>query len=215
MLKGMAFGFALLAGQTALGGVLIDLRPDFSGAPFSPGDIVPVEIYVASDISGDTLFNMRQFMFDFRSNVTGPDADEIFLEPKKGNIKWVDDPFSQGFWFTDDPLPIPQANYVLPFPAGQLFDLGDDPRKVADVFVTFLKPGFLDARNPDAERNIDQGANFHSAFGIPIDGHPIRHFSSWEPGDVSGGRVFIPEPATLVLLIVGSGLLVQRRRIAA
>ncbi|RJP34857.1 MAG: PEP-CTERM sorting domain-containing protein [Phycisphaerales bacterium] len=200
----------------ARAGVVIDLVP---GPP--QNGLVSVDVLLSSN--DGVLPNIRSYQFDLQSGVYPPghplegllfnDPSQIFVDPNQpGRWQW-NAPMNGQTWFTDDPIPIPRANYMLQRPEqGQLIDLNDTPKKVASVVVELVSPGWFDVTNPQADNPVDEGAFFRSGFGVQIDGNPIRDFSSQNPGEVVGGRVFIPEPATLVLLLVGAAGLMRRRR---
>ena len=215
---GLVVGFATMAHA----GMIITLDPQLSGPP-NPGDLIPVHVLLSSE-SG-TIELVRDFQFDVQDNWPGGQfANEIFVDPNHLDRWQWDPPMAGPGWFIDDPLPIPRANWIkqAPDPPGELINVLAEPNRtrVAVITVEFLAPGYLDVTNrDDPERNIiDEGASFRSGFNGP--GGDVRHFSVYWADDpvkyepVLGGRVFIPEPATLALLLVGVAAVLRRRRFA-
>jgi|GEM_PF-3773307 len=214
----LAVGFVVGFATMAHAGMIITLVPDLTPPP-KPGDLVPVDVELSSEVG--TIPYIRDFQFDVQDNWPGGQfANEIFVDPKHLDRWQWDPPMTGPGWMIDDPLPIPRANYIKLKPEpGMLIDLTTDPTKVAQITVEFLAPGYLDVTNrDDPERNIlDEGASFKSGFGGP--GDPVHKFSVYHEGNpgyepVLGGRVFIPEPATLALLLVGVAAALRRRRFA-
>ena len=69
----------------------------------------------------------------------------------------------------------------------------------------------LDVTNRDErDPNPDVGAAFRSGFGEDVRFFSIYGGEGIEP--VTGGRLFIPEPATMTLLLLGGVALLRRRR---
>jgi len=204
--------------SVAQAGVVIDLQPQFQGPP-QPGQLIPVDVLLSSNEG--LIPNIRSFQFDVQDNTPGGQfSNEIFVDPNfPGRWQWSA-PMTGPFWFTLDPIPVPRANYILQAPQpNELINLTNVPTKVASITVLFNSPGFLDVTNRDDPNPnpIDEGASFRSGFGVNIDGNPVRDFSVFGGppiGEVLGGRVFIPEPATLVLLALGTATLLRRRRAA-
>ncbi len=214
----LAAGVVLSLSVVAQAGVVIDLVP---GQP--QGGFVTVDVLLSSN--DGTLPNVRSYQFDLQSGIYGqgdPNEGQAFNDPGQINVdpnfpdRWQwESPMSGPGWFTLDPVPNPRANYIAQAPVpGRLVDLDGNPTKVASVQVELVAPGWFDVTNPNATNPVDEGAFFRSGFGVNIDGNPVRDFSSHNQGEVVGGRVFIPEPATLVLLMVGVAGLIRRRRTA-
>jgi hypothetical protein len=198
--------------SVAQAGVVIDLVPQFQGPP-QPGQLIPVDVLLSSNQG--LIPNIRSFQFDVQDNTPGGQfSNEIFVDPNFPDRWQWDAPMTGPNWFTLDPIPVPRANWILPQPIpGQLIDLTAVPTKVASITVQFNSPGYLDVTNRDDPNPnpIDEGAFFRGGFG-PV--HDFSVFGSPPLGEVLGGRVFIPEPATLALLALGASTLLRRRRTA-
>ncbi len=218
--KVLAASLILGMATAAHAGIVITLKPIFKGPP-QPGEMIPVDVLLSSE--RDTIEFMRDFQFDLADNIPGGQfANEIFVDPKKPDAWQWSPPMSGPGWFTDDPLPIPRANWISQKPERRfMIDLTPEPTKVAEITVEFKAPGFLDVTNRDdpnweakwenRETLPDFGGSFRSGF-VTDDVRKFVVFTQEGFEPVLGGRVFIPEPATLTLLLIGAAALLRRRR---
>ena len=207
----VGIGFLLCVATVSRGGIVITLETDLKQPP-KPGDIIHVDILLSSD--SDPIELMRGFQFDLADNAPGGQfSGQLFSDPANPDAWQWSAPMNGPKWFKEDPLPIPRANYTRQDPdRKRQIDLTSEPVKVASIEVEFKAPGFLDVTNRDErDPNEDVGAGFRAGFGEDVRKFSIYGLEGFEP--VTGGRLFIPEPATMTLLLLAGAALLRRRRV--
>lgn len=182
-----------LAGSAA-GSARIDLRPD--GLTVIPGDPpsvvtaigqnVNVDLWLV-DTGGDPEGNLSAWsiFLDFSSTSPG-------LSIPDNQFHW-ENPFGVGAVFSD----LPNTSWVYPLPA-------------PNPFFQITIPDGGEVRLGDIDVVVDAHPSLLGVTGA-FDYGP--GFLQSHDGSLTGGQLlFVPEPGTLALLLVGGGALLRRRR---
>lgn len=220
------FGILLTCSTATFAGARIDLRPQ--GLTITPGDIPSVTV-----TPGQTL-NLQAFIVDtgnpqgaiaFRgvfldftdtsssiveANVWGGTDGNLLTEGDNPILfEWIN-PFTVGKDF--DPMPRVDWIYPLPTPSPlfqiTLPDNGEIQLGSILVDVPSQLPAIIDVMNADVP-NVFYGARVDFGFGGPND--PVTTWRA-HTGELTGGQLLlIPEPATLLLFVVGTFVALNTR----
>lgn len=191
-------------------GARIDLRPTPppNGADYQVGDIINVEAFLVDTGNPQGALGIRGIFLDFEdsSGLTYPGIDAIPGTDDDDQFHWYD---PTGLAAVFPYLPRPSIGYPMVFPpfppplppGGEMF-MGDVNIRLESI------PATLDVMNDDVS-DPNYGARIDFGFGGP--GDPVTTWRAFT-GDLTGGVLIIPEPATfgLVAGIVAFGTLFKR-----
>lgn len=202
--------FFAIVGSTSFAGARIDLRPTPppNGAEYQVGDIINIEAFLVDTGNPQGALSIRGMFLDFEdsSGVTYPGIDAIPGTDDDDQFHWYD---PTGLAAVFPYLPRPSIGYPMvfppfppPLPPGGEMLMGDVNIRLETI------PATLDVMNDDVA-DPNYGARIDFGFGGP--GDPVTTWRAFN-GDITGGVLVIPEPATFGLMvgIVAFGTLFKR-----
>lgn len=213
----LAIGYALLLAGVASAGARLDLRPIPPVPPggYAPGTLVQVDVWAVDtgNFQGDILF--RGWFLDFADSSPAlryPGPDSSLGTSDDNEFQWYH-PFGIAAVFPD----LPYTSWVMPILPNPIWSilLPDEGEtwlgKLQVVVPDEPGPYLLDARNADDPNINFAGARADFGFGGPND--PVTTWLAFA-GDITGGTLelpVVPEPGTLMMLLVGLGTAAFRK----
>lgn len=199
--------------STARAGARIDLRPEppANGVSYQRYELVNVDVFMVDTGNPQGNIAFRGLFLDFEdsTSLSFPGADGWFGGMDDNEFDW-NNPFGIGAEFPD----LPRTSLVFPdVPPWGLPTIPDGGELLLGQIMTRIDalPATLDVLNADAaDPNLGGRADF--GFGVP--GDPVTTWRAFT-GDITGGVLEIPEPATLIGMLVVSAALFPRRSVRA
>lgn len=194
----------VLQQHVTLAGARIDLRPapPPNGAEYQVGDVFNVDVYMVDtgNPQGDICF--RGLFLDFADSegFSYPGVDSVLGTADDNRFEW-NNPLGLGGGFPQ----LPQTSYVhtAMFCSPKLFITlpNDGEVRLGNLNVRLeTETAILDIMNAD-EPDPNFGARADFGTGWPND--PVTTWRAYA-GDITGGVLVIPEPASFALMILAA-----------
>ena len=202
--RGLALCMVLAFASSAFADFMVDLRP--LSDPVI-GEMVTVEAYFVDDGTGhpitgnDLRFRGYQLDFTDTDGTLAPAASMSSME-NAASVNVIFDALPRPSLIYPLPSDIPSFMQFLPVGGEMLF---------GSIDVMINDEGWLRVLNAD-EENPNFGAWAQFGFGLDPD-DPVTTWRAYT-GEITGGEIFLPEPASIALLAFGGLAALRRRRTA-
>ena len=195
--------------STTRAGARIDLRPEppENGISYQRYERVNVDVVMVDtgNAQGDIAFRGLYLDFEDSTALSFPGPDGGFGGLDDNEFDWIN-PFGIGAEFPDLPRTSIVYTNVPPWGLPTLPDGGELLLGQIMMRIDSL-PATLDVLNADA---ADPNLGARADFGMGGPGDPVTTWRAFT-GDITGGVLVIPEPATLIGMLVMAGILTTPR----